>query len=208
MTVRALAKYSDSSSRTSSGSRDSESEVNPTRSPNSTEVTRRSLTRAVVMSGAGDSVDVGADSARGTPQAPQNRWSVATGAPQEEHSCCSGVPHEPQKRFASGLAVWHAGHCMSLSEPDVLRRAQAVHSLRARCATLSSSGADLPAGLDRDRHAVRNLLADHEADAAVTAAPDLHGSRRRGGGSGARDGDDDQAGSGRSKTNPHVKPPR
>ncbi len=42
ITVRATAKYSDSSSRTASGSRASDSEVNPTTSQNSTEHTRRS----------------------------------------------------------------------------------------------------------------------------------------------------------------------
>ena len=42
ITVRATAKYSDSSSRTASGSRASDSGVNPTTSQNSTEHTRRS----------------------------------------------------------------------------------------------------------------------------------------------------------------------
>jgi len=39
ITVRATTKYCDSSSRTASGSRDSDSRVNPTRSQNSTEHT-------------------------------------------------------------------------------------------------------------------------------------------------------------------------
>ena len=42
ITVRATPKYSDSSSRTASGSRASDSGVNPTTSQNSTEHTRRS----------------------------------------------------------------------------------------------------------------------------------------------------------------------
>jgi hypothetical protein len=42
ITVRASSKYRLSSSRTSSGSRDSDSDVNPTTSQNSTEHTRRS----------------------------------------------------------------------------------------------------------------------------------------------------------------------
>jgi hypothetical protein len=46
MTVRATAKYSDSSSRTASGSRASDSGVNPTTSQNITEHTRRSATGA------------------------------------------------------------------------------------------------------------------------------------------------------------------
>ena len=44
ITVRATAKYCDSNSRTASGSRDSDSGVNPTTSQNSTEHTRRSAT--------------------------------------------------------------------------------------------------------------------------------------------------------------------
>ena len=44
ITVRARSKYSDSSSRTASGSRASDSGVNPTTSQNSTEHTRRSAT--------------------------------------------------------------------------------------------------------------------------------------------------------------------
>ena len=44
ITVRATAEVRDSSSRTASGSRDSDSGVNPTRSQNSTEHTRRSAT--------------------------------------------------------------------------------------------------------------------------------------------------------------------
>jgi hypothetical protein len=46
ITVRATAKYSDSNSRTTSGSRDSDNCVNPTTSQNSTEHTRRSATGA------------------------------------------------------------------------------------------------------------------------------------------------------------------
>ena len=44
MTVRHRSKYPVSSSRTSSASRDSDSDVNPTRSPKRTDVTRRSAT--------------------------------------------------------------------------------------------------------------------------------------------------------------------
>src|SRR5262249_43371896 len=44
ITVRAVSKYADSSSRTASGSRASDSGVNPTTSQNSTEHTRRSAT--------------------------------------------------------------------------------------------------------------------------------------------------------------------
>ena len=46
ITVRATPKYCESSSRAASGSRDSDNRVNPTRSQNSTEHTRRSATGA------------------------------------------------------------------------------------------------------------------------------------------------------------------
>jgi hypothetical protein len=42
ITVRATAKYSDNNSRTASGSQASDSGVNPTKSQNNTEHTRRS----------------------------------------------------------------------------------------------------------------------------------------------------------------------
>ena len=70
-TVRATAKYSDSSSRTASGSRDSDSGVKPTTSQNSTEHTRRSATgsafgRGRRRSGPGDSAGGPSVRQRGT----------------------------------------------------------------------------------------------------------------------------------------------
>ena len=63
-TVRATSKYSDSSSRTASGSRDSDSGVKPTTSQNNTEHTRRSAT------GSGSATaDAGPGADRGTPTA-------------------------------------------------------------------------------------------------------------------------------------------
>ena len=65
ITVRATAKYSDSSSRTASGSRASDNGVNPATSQNSTEHTRRSATGPTAAAAPGDTVtgDAGADPA-------------------------------------------------------------------------------------------------------------------------------------------------
>ena len=60
ITVRATAKYCDSSSRTASGSRASDSGVNPTTSQNSTEHTRRSA--AGSRPGRGTAATAGPDS--------------------------------------------------------------------------------------------------------------------------------------------------
>src|SRR3954452_2724966 len=101
MTVRAAAKYRDSSSRTSSASRDSESVVNPTRSPNSTEVTRRSATGCV----GGKAALAGADAAaaRDSPHSLQKRPDAA--APHDGQNWPNRSPHEEQKRAPSGLGA-------------------------------------------------------------------------------------------------------
>jgi hypothetical protein len=101
MIVRDLAKYSDSSSRTTSGSRDSDSGVNPTRSQNSTEHTRRSATGFVSGSGGAVAGDAGAvDGAApapvsAKPQARQNRLPAVTGLPQEGQPA-RAAPQSPQ----------------------------------------------------------------------------------------------------------------
>jgi hypothetical protein len=68
ITVRDTTKYSDSNSRTASGSRDSDNGVNPTRSQNNTEHTRRSATEPVAATASGGpeiaTGEEGADSAR------------------------------------------------------------------------------------------------------------------------------------------------
>src|SRR3954454_24671948 len=102
MTVRAAAKYRDSSSRTSSGSRDSDSVVNPTRSPNSTDVTRRSATRAVAVACCGIAVPEGAD---GAPHSAQN--FPVTAAPQLTQEVDCGMPHSGQNLAVSGVLPPH-----------------------------------------------------------------------------------------------------
>jgi hypothetical protein len=107
--VRAVAKYRDSSSRTTSGSRDSDSVVKDTRSPNRTEVIRRSDVTAVPgVGGAG----VASEPAFGAPPAAvphsaQNR--PVTGVPQEAQTLPWGVPQDGQNLAAGSISLLHAG---------------------------------------------------------------------------------------------------
>jgi hypothetical protein len=122
ITVRAIAKYSLSSSRTVSGSRDSDSGVNPTRSQNSTEHTRRSATgrpsdpaggaagddeAATGRPAAATSPEAGPASAY--PQAGQNRSPGGTGSRHDGHPP-RGAPQPPQNRSPSPRDAPHCGH--------------------------------------------------------------------------------------------------
>jgi len=96
MTRRAVSKYRDRSSRTSSGSRDSERVVNPTRSANRTDTRRRS---AIAGSRATARRDAGADVGpppRGVPHSPQNRSSTSFAAPQFGQASASAFPQAEQ----------------------------------------------------------------------------------------------------------------
>src|SRR5690242_5314171 len=96
MSWRASSKYRERSSRTSSGSRDSESVVNPTRSAKSTETRRRSAA-GVLLAGPGAGVGPGTDvSVSAAPHSPQNFTVGPLAAPQEGHIRASGLPHSPQ----------------------------------------------------------------------------------------------------------------
>src|SRR5580704_9027934 len=101
MTVRATSKYRDSSSRTASGSRDSDNGVNPTMSQNSTEHTRRSATASWPGPGTGVAaeavVTVGGVPASGEPQARQKRLPGVSGSPHDGHTP-TAEPQSPQKR--------------------------------------------------------------------------------------------------------------
>src|SRR3954447_5490473 len=103
MTVRAAAKYRDSSSRTSSGSRDSDSVVNPTRSPNRTDVTRRSATRggALFCWGTEAAMTTGGD----VPHSAQN--FPVTAAPQLTQEVACGIPHSGQNFAVSAVLLPH-----------------------------------------------------------------------------------------------------
>ena len=84
-----MSKYRERSSRTSSASRVSDRGVKPTRSANSTDTTRRSVTASVI--GGGGAAE-GAFSPRGVPHSLQKRASEAFGVPQEGHGWRSGAP--------------------------------------------------------------------------------------------------------------------
>jgi hypothetical protein len=110
ITVRHWPKYRDRSSRTSSASRDSDSVVNPTRSPNSTEVTRRS---AIGRSGSGGGATPAPNTA---PHWPQNR-PPSSGAPQEAHSATRAIepPQSRQNLRSADIDAAQCGHCFTAS---------------------------------------------------------------------------------------------
>jgi hypothetical protein len=113
ITVRATAKYSDSSSRTASGSRASASGVNPATSQNSTEHTRRSATGSAITAACGgaDIVtgEVGAISATACPQAWQNRFPAITGSPHAGQPPAE-APQFPQNLWPSPRDAPHRAH--------------------------------------------------------------------------------------------------
>src|SRR6266508_7000827 len=101
MSVRLVSKYRDRSSRTSSASRFSDSVVNPTRSANSTDTSRRSEVGASVTSAA--------SAPSGAPHWPQNRSSGSLTAPHEGQVTASEVPQFEQNRRPARLSLPHDG---------------------------------------------------------------------------------------------------
>jgi hypothetical protein len=120
MSERLASKYRVSSSRTSSASRDSASVVNPTRSANRTDTSRRSATGADwVVAGSGAA-------AADTP---------GLGAP------ASAVPHSPQNFWPDGLCAEHREQII-LSEGYRPR----TGTEKARKTTALSPDTDCPLG--------------------------------------------------------------
>ncbi len=87
--------------------------VNPTRSPNSTEVTRRSAT------GAG-ATKAGAPVQTAAPQLKQNRAPGTSSARHCSHADASAAPQPKQKRAPATSAVPHAAHVAS-APPELMR---------------------------------------------------------------------------------------
>ena len=118
ITVRATPKYADNSSRTASGSRASDSGVNPTTLQNSTEHIRRSAadSRAGGKAGAG----AGAASKRVAPHRRQKRFPGVSGSPQVGQPPPTGAPQSPQKRSPSAKGAPHRPH----PNPDPPRSAR------------------------------------------------------------------------------------
>src|SRR6266511_3643759 len=113
MSVRQVSKYRDSRSRTSSASRVSESVVNPTRSANSSETSRRSAVAAgcrVRPPGSRTEVverPVAEFPPRAVPHSPQNLWPGGFAAPHEEQVMARAVPHSPQNFWPAGFSAPH-----------------------------------------------------------------------------------------------------
>ena len=127
--ARAVSKYRDSSSRTSSGSRClGEACVNPTRSANSTDTIRRSAAGSIRGAG-GPSI--------GDPQAPQYRSSGSLAVPHAGHRASSGVPQLPQNRRPARFSAPQELHTMRRSvlhdEMTVPRLPVIVALLAASC---------------------------------------------------------------------------
>ena len=72
--------------------------MNPTRSANSTEQTRRSVTFGAARRGAGLAVPLRLPRPSGVPHAPQKRCPGAAGVPQDGQVAASAAPHAPQNR--------------------------------------------------------------------------------------------------------------
>ena len=105
MRRRASSKYRDNSSLTSSASRVSESAVNPTRSANSTDTSRRSAAGGSdVMVGA-TGPGPGEGSASEAPHSPQNFVPGVLGVPQAGQGRSSGLPHSPQNFRPGSFSV-------------------------------------------------------------------------------------------------------
>src|SRR6266508_474943 len=99
MSVRLVSKYRERRSRTSSASRDSDSVVNPTRSANNTETSRRS------ESGSAAWARGVAPATSAAPHSPQNFMPDVFDAPQVAHTSESGAPHSPQNFRPASFSV-------------------------------------------------------------------------------------------------------
>ncbi len=105
ITRRAVSKYSERSSRTSSGSRDSDKGVKPTRSANNTDTVRRSATGEATVAGA-----AAIPSTSGAPHSPQNFLPGSFGVPQAGQSLARAAPHSPQNFTPAPFSAEQRGH--------------------------------------------------------------------------------------------------
>jgi hypothetical protein len=123
ITVRATPKYSDSSSRTASGSRASDNGVNPTMSQNSTEHIRRSA--ADSRTGAETGTGAVVTSKRAVPHRRQKRLPGVSGSPQVGQPTLAGAPQSPQKRSPSCNGAPQRSHPTRLLPRSVREPGQA-----------------------------------------------------------------------------------
>src|SRR3954451_4918306 len=124
MIVRVVSKYLLSSSRTSSGSRDSDSVVKPTRSTNRTDTCRFSDCDGPGC--AGSATGPGDMAASGAAHWAQNRCSAPTSAPHDGHWRARGAAHWPQNRLPPELSEPQAPH-LTAAPPSPERTDQVLH---------------------------------------------------------------------------------
>ena len=110
ITTRHCAKYVESSSRTSSASLLSDSGVKPTRSPNSTEVTRRSATGRSLPGPEGAFGEAPSSSA---PQLAAEPAPLGRGAAGGAGTGRDGVPHSRQNLAPGGSGSAHAAQLLT-----------------------------------------------------------------------------------------------
>src|SRR5947207_8145376 len=121
-----VSKYRPSRSRTSSVSRVSERVVNPTRSANRTETSRRSITEPGWGVGSEPDPGVGKgrpgvevpDAAlRSAPHTPQNLSPGSLAPPQAGQAMARVAPHSEQNRLSGRFSVPQFGHVTLLTPP-------------------------------------------------------------------------------------------
>src|SRR5580693_3347411 len=129
MTVPATSKYRDSSSLTTSGSRASDSGVNPTTSQNRTEHTRRSATGPLASpvgsaaTGEGRAADGAVAPGKARPHDRQNRLPGTSGSPQDGQPPTL-APQSPQNLSPSPS---DAPQCPHLTQVSYVRLVSAVN---------------------------------------------------------------------------------
>src|SRR5919198_6160344 len=129
------------SSRTSSESRDSDNAVNPTRSANKTETSRRSAS-----GGAGGPAGAGtwASGVSAAPHSPQKRSPGSLSVPQAGQSTASGRPQLAQNLRPSRFSVPQFGQFISILSGDTSHCTEAATGT-ARLDSLGSHAAHAPA---------------------------------------------------------------
>src|SRR5271169_4967496 len=165
MTVSATSKYRDSSSRTTSGSRASDSGVNPTTSQNRTEHTRRSATGPLASQASSAAAGEGRAAAgagaagKARPHDRQNRLPGISGSPQVGQPPTL-APQSPQNRSPSPS---DAPHCPHLNQISYVRLVSAANRGPAPAASSWTDATwTVLRGLDRPGVAWRRRARGHD----------------------------------------------
>src|SRR6266542_1476921 len=181
MSVRQVSKYPESSSRTSSASRDSESVVNPTRSANSTETRRRS---AMADRGTGSARSRAGEAGAGpappsaAPHSPQTLCPGGFAEPQAEHVTCSGEPHSPQNFCPTGFSApqleqtTYMPSGITLAPPGEASRHPGALAQGHQEGTSARAASTRARGLDRPWNAMQPFVQGGEQQSALGGARD------------------------------------